>query len=102
MGKNVTVDLRKLHDSGIGTYLRAIVPRVAASMPDVCFRVLGDALALERLEWTRLSNIKVRNCGVPPLSLQEQWQMPRYLPRHNDLLWMTHLISHCSIEGKCW
>ncbi len=81
--------------SGIGTYLRALLPAVMARLPEVRFTLLGrpvdreildaaifDSAVSTRCEW--------RDVAARHLSLREQVAVPRAVPRDTDLLWIPH------------
>ena len=94
----VMVDVRKLNDSGIGTYIRNVVARVTPLMPDVHFDLLGDPNAVQAV-FGRQANIQAAPCAVAPLSLKEQFLLPRYIPRNVDLYWATHFNIPLAYRG---
>lgn len=86
----LTIDARKLHDTGIGTYVRELVPRVARAWPGPV-RVLrppGDAA------WDGLlaaPGIELRDCTLPGFGWREQGPGRAQLLDADGLTWATSL-----------
>jgi glycosyltransferase involved in cell wall biosynthesis len=75
---------------GIGTYLRNVVPAVAAVRPNwhVTALVRDAAPAPESLR--HASNISIRRCDAPIYSMREQWSLREAIPADADLFWAPH------------
>lgn len=89
--RSILVDARLPWGSGIGRYVRNIVPRVAARMPAVRFTLLvspDDAEHASALVAAD-AHIAVRTTTARPFSLREQAELPA-LARKYDLTWFTN------------
>jgi glycosyltransferase involved in cell wall biosynthesis len=96
------VDARKISDSGIGTYIRNLVPRVSRLLPDVELLMLGRDREIGPV-MSGAPNWRCVECDVRPLSAREQLQLPRYIPKRKgaiDLFWATHFNVPLSYRGE--
>lgn len=78
------------NDSGIGTYIRNLVPLVIRAKPAWRFTLLGDAGELRALGWDAPPNVTLRGCTAPIYSPREQWELRRRTPGDVDLFWSPH------------
>ena len=86
---HIVVDCRFVHHSGIGRYIRELVPRIMGRMAGDDFTLLvspseRDDLFLEQCQKARL--IPVKSGMYSPM---EQWEVPRRVPSC-DLFWAPH------------
>jgi glycosyltransferase involved in cell wall biosynthesis len=95
----IMVDVRKIEDSGIGTYIRNIVPRVVRRLPNCRFLLLGSRDRIAH-RMSGADNHAIVECGVRPLSTREQLQLPRYIPRRIDVFWATHFNIPLVYSGR--
>lgn len=77
-------------DSGIGTYIRHLLPLVIAARPQWRFTLLGHAAGLKELAWDRLPNVAIRDCRARIYTVSEQFELWRATPRDADLFWSPH------------
>lgn len=96
----ITVDARMLDRSGIGRYLRCLVPRVAAEAPELRFRLLGDPRALATLEWTAPAPPELVQCRAAVHSVAEQVELVRRIPRDTELLWTPDYPVPVAYRGR--
>lgn len=89
---HLAVDARMVRHSGIGTYLRHLVPRLVAARPTWRFTILGPAEELRALGWTAWSNATVVDCRAPIYSVREQLALPRLVPADAQLFWTPHYV----------
>ncbi len=89
-----------LNASGIGTYIRQIVPRVMEARPGDRFALLGRRS--EAGDWSAASHPRASwiECSAPVYSLREQWEVPRRVPRDADLFWATHYNIPLCYRGR--
>ncbi|HSV79629.1 MAG TPA: glycosyltransferase family 1 protein [Ramlibacter sp.] len=96
----LVIDARKAFDSGIGTYIRAVVPRLLDRLPATPVRLLVQPGARARLEplfgrmpvaWTEVA--------APPLGLAEQAALRRAIPP-GALFWATSLAHPLFWRGR--
>lgn len=90
MNRHVAVDVRMARDSGIGTYIRHILPRVIALRPEWTFTMLGSAADLDRLGGAAHPNVEARECTARIYTIAEQVELVRKIPRTADLFWSPH------------
>lgn len=76
------------NDSGIGTYIRNLVPRIAAARPEWRFALIGDTDALRALGWSELPNTELRECSSAIYTVREQLELRLHLDA--DLAWWPH------------
>ncbi len=89
--RRIVIDCRFVHHSGIGRYMRALVPRVLRQLPEAQVVLLvgrqeRDA-AFERQ--CLALGAQLRRVGAGMYSLAEQWRVPLAVPAA-DVLWMMH------------
>jgi glycosyltransferase involved in cell wall biosynthesis len=77
-------------DSGIGTYLQHVFPRVAAARPGWTFTLLGNPTTFATLGWSAMPNVTVRPCRSTYYTIAEQIELPLRAPRDADLFWSPH------------
>lgn len=83
------VDARMLDNSGIGTYLRQLLPRVVAQAPPgLDVEVIGGP-ELETLSWPADARVTFVRSSAPPYSIDEQVEGWRRRTR-GDLYWSPH------------
>lgn len=76
--------------SGIGTYVRNLLPLLLDRCPEVPFRLLGDSRAISLRALAHRSNVEVVDCRAPIYSLVEQFQLLPKIPKRGDLFWCPH------------
>lgn len=96
---HVAVDARMVRHSGIGTYLRELLPRVAAARPAWRFTLLGDPGALRDVAFPPGSDVRHAECRPPIYTVAEQFALPRATPRDADLLWCPHFVVPVAHRG---
>lgn len=79
------IDARMLLASGIGTYLRSLLPLVAQG--PFRLRLIVNKQLIDQLPW--LSRFSLDLLEAPIYSVAEQWQLPRIIGRC-DLFWSPH------------
>ena len=96
----ITIDARWLNTSGMGTYLRNILPGVIAAFPDRQFCLLGDQAVLSTLDVAKRSNVRLIGVKALMYSLAEQLELPGKIPRETRLFWATHYNIPLFYRGK--
>jgi glycosyltransferase involved in cell wall biosynthesis len=86
----IAIDARMLNHSGIGTYLRNVLPRLVPLYRGGGVRLIGDADELSRHAWARGDGVAIIDCRDPIYSLREQLRLPRLIPADCPLLWSPH------------
>jgi glycosyltransferase involved in cell wall biosynthesis len=95
----ITVDVRMMWNSGIGSYIRHLVPRVMKILPRARFFLLGRPEEMEQWEGFRGQGewISVKS---PIYSVSEQVEIPKKIPRETDLYWTPHYPSPVLWNGR--
>ena len=88
--KHLTIDLRWIDASGVGTYITGILPGIVEQLADVAITGLGDRTRLEQFPWASASNVRMVHCNPARYSLGEQWQLPRAIPADTDLFFSPY------------
>ncbi|MFG5409608.1 glycosyltransferase family 1 protein [Piscinibacter sakaiensis] len=83
------IDARKAFDSGIGTYIRSVMPRVVERLPGVPVAAVVEAGTAARHGWLP-ARCTVVEVDAPPLGLHEQAALRRAIGP-DDLFWATSL-----------
>jgi glycosyltransferase involved in cell wall biosynthesis len=94
----ITVDMRMVQNSGIGTYLKQLVPRVMKSTPQMQFRLLGDSSVLSKIEWP--GNSILIDCKANIYSIKEQLALMKHIPSDTNLFWSPHMNIPLFYKGK--
>lgn len=89
MAIKITIDMRMYYASGIGTYLRRLVPLLVSHRKDIEFFLIGDKAKLDELEWIQTENIKIINSTAPIYSIKEQFELKKIIP-DCDLYFAPH------------
>jgi glycosyltransferase involved in cell wall biosynthesis len=84
---HVAVDARLANAAGIGTYLRSLVPRIAAARPRWRITALGNPAELTRLGWADLGNVELGACRSAHFTVGEQLELPVRCPWSVDVFW---------------
>lgn len=88
--KNVFIDLRMIRNSGIGTYIRNVVPGILSSCKNIRFEVLVREADLPECAWLRGGDVTVRIGSAPIYSLSEQMAFVKTIGKQHDLVWIPH------------
>jgi len=84
---NMAIDIRMLGASGIGTYLRHLLPRLISLRSRDKVYLIGNSAELSGLPWVRDDKVSVVDCRSPIFSIQEQLQLPRLIPEECGVFW---------------
>jgi glycosyltransferase involved in cell wall biosynthesis len=87
----LTVDVRMFRSSGIGTYLRALLPRLVALLPEARFCLLGDPGSLAREAFTSDARVECRELSAGVYSPLEQLTIPRVAPPETRVFWSPNV-----------
>lgn len=98
--KILTVDLRMIHASGIGTYIKNIVPQIIAYYPDYKFNFIGNINEMSEFSWAHGANITLIECLAPIYSIIEQIELAKKIPSNTSLFWSPHYNYPLLYGGK--
>jgi glycosyltransferase involved in cell wall biosynthesis len=83
--KRICIDARMIGSSGHRTYLKNLLMKMNLVGNEVVLLIPSGA----KREKDFLQRFSLRHCDAPVYSMQEQWQLPRLIPR-SDLFWSPH------------
>ena len=86
----LTIDVRMMYHSGIGTYIRNVVPAVIELLPDLPVGLIGDPRHIAAEMPHDFGRISVIPCTAPIYSITEQRVLPRMIPTATRLYWTPH------------
>ena len=86
----ITIDTRMINSSGIGTYIRNLVPKIISAFPDVKFNLLGNRQDIIQYQWSHVENVDILNCLSPIYSIAEQIGLSQKIPKDTTLFWSPH------------
>lgn len=95
----LVVDCRKAHDSGIGTYIRGVVPRVLRMLPLASVRVLIAPGTVSQHGYLNYPDVEYVESAGRPLGLGEQWRLRRII-RPGEIFWSTSLAHPLFFRGS--
>lgn len=81
----LVIDLRMINVSGIGTYLKNIIPLIVERYNDI--EVLGNAKELQSFAWAK--DLKIIEFNEKIYSIKEQFEFPKVIPTC-DIFWCPH------------
>ncbi|HTQ05104.1 MAG TPA: glycosyltransferase family 1 protein, partial [Polyangiaceae bacterium] len=96
----VTVDARMLHATGIGTYLRALLPRVVARVPEARFCLLGERAALAKAALVPSERLATKEFRAGIYSAAEQPGLLFHTPRRTRVFWAPHVNAPLAGPGR--
>jgi glycosyltransferase involved in cell wall biosynthesis len=94
----LTIDARMWRSSGIGTYLRAVVPRVIERLSEARVCLLGNSTDLARFAGDPRIDIRELRAGV--YSALEQPLLLAKTPRATRVFWAPHINVPVAGPGK--
>ncbi len=87
---HVVVDARMLMMSGIGTYIRELLPRIVTRWESARFTLIGDAAELRAFVPESGGRVRIEHCTTPIYSVAEQLDVRRAIPIDATLFWAPH------------
>ncbi len=89
-----------LHSTGIGTYLRALLPRVIVRLPEARFCLLGDPARLAAAGLPASERVSVREFRAGIYSPGEQPGLLLKTPRETRVFWAPHVNAPLAGPGR--
>jgi glycosyltransferase involved in cell wall biosynthesis len=96
----LTIDARWMNESGIGTYLRHVVPGIIKSFPDQKICLLGEDAALKAIGWLDYPNVYFVSFRARMYSVEEQWKIVQRIPQETTLLFYPHYNIPLFYRGR--
>jgi glycosyltransferase involved in cell wall biosynthesis len=98
--RTLCIDLRWIDSSGVGMYIKGILPGIIEQLRDVDIVGLGDLSRLSNFAWSRAANVRLIDCNAGRYSLREQLLLPRAIPAHTDLFFSPYYTIPLLYRGR--
>lgn len=96
----LTIDLRMYRSSGIGRYLRNLIPLVLPRVEAKHLRVVGSASELTAEDWSKDPRVEVFESSAGIYGVQEQALALSGALRGTELLWVPHYSVPMLYSGR--
>ena len=96
----ISIDLRWIDSSGIGTYIKGLMPGLVDAFRDVRIAAIGSRRRLKEFSWASASHVEIIDCNVARYSPAEQVILPLKIPRHTDLFFSPHYPIPLLYRGR--
>lgn len=98
--RRITIDLRMYRHSGIGRYLRNLLPPILPLLQATSVRVIAPTALLTGAPWLADPRVEVFAADAPIYSIGEQLLGLRGAFRDTQLLWVPHFNAPLHYTGK--
>ncbi len=98
--RTLCIDLRWIDSSGVGMYIKGILPGIIEHLRDVSIVGLGDLSRLQSFAWSQAGNVRLIHCSAGRYSLPEQVQLPRLIPPDADLFFSPYYTIPVFYRGR--
>jgi glycosyltransferase involved in cell wall biosynthesis len=96
----ITIDVRWLNASGIGTYLRNIIPGILTAFPEQSFVLIGDKHEIGSIRIPSNAKVDVIAAYSKMYSLAEQFEIPKKISKNTRLYFAPHYNIPLLYRGK--
>lgn len=97
--KKITIDARMINSSGIGTYIKNLLPIIIKKMSHNQFYIIGNSEELNSYIGN-YDNVTYIDLNVPIYSLKEQINLKKVIPKDTDLFFSPHYNIPLFFSGK--
>ena len=87
---NITIDCRMINSSGIGTYIKNLVPLMINELDSNKYFLLGNKNELSASGILDNNNVECIEFNSPIYSISEQLLLPILIPKETNLFWAPH------------
>lgn len=98
--KRLCIDLRWIDSSGVGVYIKGIMPGLVELLKDVEIVGLGRPERLAQFAWSSAANFRVVACRSERYSMAEQFELPRAIPRGTALFYSPYYTIPLFYRGR--
>nr|WP_320193455.1 glycosyltransferase family 1 protein [uncultured Desulfobacter sp.] len=95
----LTIDVRMINYSGIGVYIKSLLPLLIESS-DINFFLVGDREELASYDWAEKKNVEIIEFSSPIYSIREQINFPFIIPQDTEIFWAPHYNIPLCYRGK--
>jgi glycosyltransferase involved in cell wall biosynthesis len=96
----LSIDVRMLSASGIGTYIKYLISRVIATLPSQTLALIGKPEELKELTIPKQARVTLIPCDAKIYSIREQLELPRLIPKETKLFWSPHYNIPMLYQGR--
>ncbi len=96
----ITIDVRWLNVSGMGTYLKNLIPGIIAAFPEQKFTLLGNIEQIDSLGLPCGGKVNFVGAKSKMYSLAEQIEIPKLIPKETSLYFAPHYNIPLLYRGK--
>jgi glycosyltransferase involved in cell wall biosynthesis len=98
--RTLCIDLRWIDFSGVGMYIKGILPKLVDHLKDISIIGLGNRARLASFAWSRAANVRLVECRAERYSLAEQIELPRAIPTGVDLFFSPYYTIPLLYHGR--
>jgi glycosyltransferase involved in cell wall biosynthesis len=98
--RTLCIDLRWIDASGVGVYIKGILPGLIEILSDISIIGLGDCARLGSFAWSRAENVRLIECRAERYSVAEQIELPRVIPAGVDLFFSPYYTIPLAYRGR--
>jgi glycosyltransferase involved in cell wall biosynthesis len=95
----IAIDARMARASGIGVYIRNVVPRIVGTMEQYTFRVIARSGELTELGEQFPDRVTLAHATSALYGLREQLELPALIPHDVSLYWSPHYVIPLAFRG---
>lgn len=96
----IAIDARWINSSGMGVYLKNIIPEIAKYYNKHEIYLLGNSKVLRSMKGLNLNNIKYIEYNCKMYSILDQFILPFIIPSNTNLYFSTHYNIPVFYKGK--
>src|ERR1700761_2990182 len=88
--RKLSIDLRWIDASGVGVYIKSIMPGIVEHFRDHSIVGIGTQSRISQFSWASEQHFKCVLCDAPRYSISEQIKLPLTIPRDTDLFFSPY------------
>jgi glycosyltransferase involved in cell wall biosynthesis len=98
--KTLSIDLRWIDSSGVGVYIKGILPGLVERLKDFAIIGIGNCDRLGQFSWSRAENVRLVDCRASRYSMVEQLQLLKAIPSETDLFFSPYYTIPLFYRGR--
>lgn len=97
---SIAIDVRMINSSGIGVYLKNILPRLITEEISAKYYLMGRPDEIQRFPWAKGGNVEIIDINSPIYSVSEQLELGLKIPAAVKLFWAPHYNVPLLYRGR--
>ncbi len=89
-----------INSSGVGTYLKNLLPLIIGNSSNIKFLLIGNETELSDTKLFNFTNVDILPIDISIYSIKEQIILPFMIPKKTDLYWSPHYNIPILFKGK--